>query len=547
MTNVHSSVNVHRPTRLHCAGVAWHHREMTSDRPNVLVVMYDQVSPSALGCYGNSAVRSPTIDRLSREGVTFDAAYTNSPLCTPGRYCLMTGQLPSVTRGYDNAAYLASSIPTFAHYLRAGGYRTILSGKMHFVGADQLHGFEERRTTDIYPADFGWTPDWRNAGERIDWWFHNMDSVLGAGVAEVTNQLLFDDEVGYNAVRALHDVARSTDDRPFLVVASFTHPHDPYVTRRRFWELYDDVEIPLPAVRADDVPADPHTLRLREVCAMDGVQITDDQVRRARRAYYANISYVDEWTATLTATVAELGLADDTVVIVLADHGDMLGERGLWYKMSFFEDSTRIPLIVHSPSRFEPRRVSEPVSLVDVLPSLIELTGTETELADPLAGRSFVPLLSGAGELHSAGEPTVEGEPADAGEWKVIGEYMAEGTAAPLLMIRRGTWKFVHCPIDPDQLYDLSADPRELTNLAAEEAYADVVAAFRAEVARRWDVSKLTAEVLADQARRRVVGGANRIGKFTPWDYLPPRSTDQEYMRNHLDLNEVERLARWPR
>lgn len=136
-------------------------------RPNILIVMYDQLTPSMLSCYGGPAI-APTIDRLSNEGVTFDAAYTNSPLCTPARYCMMTGRLPSSTKGYDNAAYLASTIPTFAHVARRAGYRTALAGKMHFVGPDQLHGFESRRTTDIYPADSGWTPDWRAPHERID-------------------------------------------------------------------------------------------------------------------------------------------------------------------------------------------------------------------------------------------------------------------------------------------------------------------------------------------------------------------------------------------
>ncbi|MCW2757399.1 MAG: betC, partial [Nocardioidaceae bacterium] len=118
--------------------------EAPATRPNVLVVMFDQVAPTALGCYGNPVTHAPTIDRLAREGVVFDAAYSNSPLCTPARYCMMTGQLPSATKGYDNAAYLASTIPTFAHYARVTGYRTVLDGKMHFVGPDQLHGFEER-------------------------------------------------------------------------------------------------------------------------------------------------------------------------------------------------------------------------------------------------------------------------------------------------------------------------------------------------------------------------------------------------------------------
>ncbi|MFV0460842.1 MAG: choline-sulfatase [Actinomycetales bacterium] len=516
-----------------------------SARPNILVLMYDQIAPRALGCYGNPVTHAPTIDRLSAEGVTFDAAYTNSPLCTPARYCFMSGQLPSATRGYDNAAYLASVIPTFAHYLRAGGYRTILSGKMHFVGADQLHGFEERRTTDIYPADFGWTPDWRAPSERVDWWYHNMDSVVGAGVAEVTNQLLFDDEVGQNARRALHDVARSDDERPWMIVASFTHPHDPYVTRRQYWDLYQDKDIPLPVVKADQVEADPHTLRLREACAMEGVEITDDHIRSARRAYYGNISYVDDWSTILLNALSDLQLAEDTIVVVLADHGDMLGERGLWYKMNFFEDSTRIPLIVHNPKRFRPGRVSEPVSLVDVLPSLLELTGTDTEVADPLAGRSFAPLLTGEVARDASADSSAQQASGD--RYEVIGEYMAEGSCAPIVMIRRGRWKFVHCPADPDQLYDLAEDPLELDNLAGRDAHAGTVARFRAEVAGRWDLDRLTADILTDQARRRVVSGANRVGKFTPWDYRPLREMDQEYMRNHLDLNEVERLARWPR
>ena len=505
---------------------------MSQDRPNLLVVMYDQLTPGALGCYGNPVTQAPTIDRLAAEGVVFDAAYTNSPLCTPARYCMMTGQLPSATGGYDNAAYLPSVVPTFAHYLRGAGYRTVLSGKMHFVGPDQLHGFEERRTTDIYPADFGWTPDWRTPAERIDWWYHNMDSVTGAGVAEVTNQLLFDDEVGHHAVRALHDLARSDDGRPFCLVASFTHPHDPYVTRREYWDRYEGVDIPLPRVSADEVDADPHTLRLREVSNMAATTITDDDVRRARRAYYGNIGYVDDWTSRLVGSLESLGLADDTVVILLADHGDLLGERGLWYKMSFFEGSCRIPLVVHSPARFAARRVSKPVSLVDVLPTLVDLAGAAgtIEPADPLAGTSLVGLCEGRDERR-----------------EVIGEYMAEGSVAPIVMIRRSTFKFVHCPADPDQLYDLATDPDERTNLATSPDHDRIVAEFRSEVARRWDLDRLTTEVMHSQARRRVVGGALRTGRFTPWDYTPPRHGAEEYMRNHLDLNDVERLARWPR
>ena len=132
---------------------------MEGNGPNILLIMADQMAAPALPCYGHPVVQAPNISRLAREGVVFDSAYCNSPLCAPSRAVLVTGQLPSRTGAYDNAAEFPASVPTFGHYLRAMGYHTSLCGKMHFIGPDQLHGFEERLTTDIYPADFGWTPD----------------------------------------------------------------------------------------------------------------------------------------------------------------------------------------------------------------------------------------------------------------------------------------------------------------------------------------------------------------------------------------------------
>ena len=142
-------------------------------RPNILLVMFDQLAPQSLPSYGHPVVKAPHLERLSAEGVLFESAYCNSPLCAPSRFSMMAGQLASRIGAWDNAAEFPASIPTFAHYLRLAGYRTCLSGKMHFVGPDQLHGFEERVTTDMYPSDFGWTPEWDHP-EKIQWWFHNM-------------------------------------------------------------------------------------------------------------------------------------------------------------------------------------------------------------------------------------------------------------------------------------------------------------------------------------------------------------------------------------
>lgn len=514
-----------------------------SKADNILIVMADQLSAPALGCHGNPTVKTPHIDRLAERGVVFDAAYSSSPLCAPARYAFMTGQHVSRCGGYDNAAYLPSTMPTFAHYLRLQGYRTSLCGKMHFIGADQLHGFEERLTTDIYPADFGWVPDWSQPDERIDLWYHNMSSVKQAGVAAITNQLAYDDEVGAQALRAIYDHARGADERPLCLVVGFIHPHDPYAARRRDWDLYDGVEIPPPAVpRPPGGQQDAHSARLEKVIALDAVDISEREIINARRAYYANVSYIDRWLGRLQDALRECGMADTTTTLFTSDHGDMLGERGLWYKMSFMEWSNRIPMILSQPSRLKAARVAQPVSQVDVLPTLLEIardhSGEDSpDLIDAIDGRSLIPLCEHAD--HNDGD---SGDPRVA-----ISEYLAEGTAEPMLMIRRGRHKFISCASDPDLLFDLTADPNELTNLAKREDCAATVRAFQREAAAHWDTEQVKRDVITSQHRRRAVHAALRIGRHHSWDFTPLQAPGEEYTRSHHDLTHFDTHSRHPR
>lgn len=500
--------------------------------PDILVVMADQLAPSALPCHGDAVTRAPAVSALAETGVVFDAAYTGSPLCAPARASLLTGLLPSRTHAYDNAASFSSEIPTFAHYLRRAGYRTVLSGKMHLCGPDQLHGFEERLTTDIYPADFGWTPDWQRPEHRPHW-YHDMSSVVDAGPCIRSNQLDFDDEVAFAAERALYGHIRSGDERPTCFVVSFTHPHDPYAIGQEWWDLYQDTDIPMPLFGYDDSVVTPHERRLRHVCATDDVEVTVEQTRSALRAYRGAISYVDHHIARLLEVVGEAGRLDDTVVILTSDHGDMLGERGLWYKMSFFEGSARVPLIVSALGWFEPGRVSTPVSTLDLLPTLVSLAhgGDPSGVVGDIDGRSLVPLLSGE---------STDRDP-------VVDEYLAEGAVAPIVMVRRGDLKLVHSPADPDQLYDLSSDPLERDNLADDPAYVRRLVELKAEVAARWDLAKLDGQVRESQRRRNAVVDALSHGKKPTWDFAPEYDASRRYIRNHMDLQELEAGARYPR
>ena len=499
------------------------------NKPNILIIMVDQLNGTLFPDGPADWLHAPNLKKLAARSTRFKNAYTASPLCAPGRASFMSGQLPSRTQVYDNAAEFASSIPTYAHHLRRAGYQTCLSGKMHFVGPDQLHGFEERLTTDIYPPDFGWTPDYRKPGERIDWWYHNMGSVTGAGVAEITNQMEYDDEVAYNATRKLYDLSRAHDERPWCLTVSFTHPHDPYVARKKYWDLYEDCEHLMPEV--GPIPyenQDAHSQRILDANDHENFDIIEDQVRRARRAYFANISYLDDKVGEVLQTLEDT--RQDATILFVADHGDMLGDRGLWFKMLFFEGSARVPLMICAP-QMDAGLLETPVSNIDVTPTLCDLAGVSMDEVMPWTeGMSLVPM----------GQGVERSEP-------VAMEYAAEGSYSPLVCLRYGKWKYTRCLLDPDQLFDIDADPNELNNLADVAKHQGTLDQLRAKSEARWDLNAFDSAVRESQTRRWVVYEALRNGDYFPWDYQPLQKASERYMRNHMDLNVLEENQRFPR
>ncbi|MCP9482765.1 choline-sulfatase [Shimia sp. CNT1-13L.2] len=490
--------------------------------PNILVIMADQLAPHFCGAYGHKVAKTPHIDALANRGMRFDAAYCNSPLCAPSRFSFMSGQHISRIAAYDNASEFRATVPTFAHYLKSLGYRTCLSGKMHFVGPDQKHGFEDRVTTDIYPADFAWTPDWEAHDERIDKWYHNMQTVKESGEAIATFQTDYDDEVEFAARRWLIDRGRDRtagNNAPFCMVASFIHPHDPYVAKPEWWNLYSDDEIDMPDFTLAPEEQDPFSRRVMDGIEASYVPLTEEEIRRARRAYLANVSYFDSKVGAMVKALEDIGELDNTVVIVTADHGDMLGERGLWYKMNFFENSARVPLIMAGPG-IASGTASNACSLVDLLPTFLDIAGNDGAIiGEPIDGRSLMPLARG------------EDDPVD----EAIGEYCAEMTPYPVFMIRRGALKYIHCDPDPPQLYDLAIDPLETTNRASDPSYETASEAFAAEVTNRWDSEKLRSDIIATQKSRRALHAAMEAGAGEHWDYNPPSDASHQYVRNHMD------------
>jgi choline-sulfatase len=322
------------------------------------------------------------------------------------------------------------------------------------------------------------------------------------------------------------------------MTVSLTHPHDPYTIEKKYWDMYEDVDIALPEVTIPQDEQDAHSQRLLKVCDLWGKEFTPEQIKRARRAYYGAVSYVDDCIGKLLETLKECRLDQDTIIVFSGDHGDMLGERGLWYKMSYFEASVRVPLLIHAPSLFTPHRVSQNVSTLDILPTLVDLAGTKLWPNLPMDGISLLPHL----ENRPGGSDTV------------FAEYCGEGTIAPMMMIRRAEWKYVTCPADPDQLFNLKSDPLEKINLASlsskhplnTEHVSSVLAAFQDEAKQKWDMKAITEKALQSQRQRLLVWGALRSGRFTSWDYNPEDDGREKYIRSHIPLDDLELKARFP-
>lgn len=440
---------------------------------------------------------------------------------------MMSGLLPSRVGGYDNAPEFSAAIPTFAHYLRLAGYLTCLSGKMHFAGPDQLHGYEQRLTTDIYPSDFGWTPNWSEPDAKVT--FQDMQNVLETGPCLRSLQIDYDDDVAIQADRWLFDRARDKHDQPFMLTVSFTSPHDPYVAQPEFWDLYQDDEIDLPTVPAfDPTQYDAHSARIFEHYSIGKASVSEKDLKRLRHGYYASIEYIDSKIKMLLRTLEDTGLDKNTIVVFASDHGDMMGERGLYYKKTFFEWSMRVPLIFWAPSRFKARRVSQPVSLLDLLPTFCELG----EISDTVLESDGDSLLALITADHDGSRPD--------SDRIIAAEFLAEGVFEPTFMLRNNRYKLMYAENDPPLLYDMQEDPDELTNLASVSEHESVVRQL-SELARdTWDTAALRSVIIRDQNRRRLIDQAHKRGKAPVWDYQPVVDASQQYVRAGKWTVEVE-------
>ena len=479
--------------------------------PNILVLMVDELNVAATGAYGHPFVHTPNLDRLARSGVTVERAYCNSPLCVPSRAAFMTGRHPHRLGVYDLASPLSSGEPTWAHLFNAAGYETVLAGKMHFIGPDQRHGFERRLVEDCHgDGTHHGVPNWDAPHPAGVSKTGPSERLVKAGRAGRTRYTDYDTSVRDETVSYLREHSQRQrharqggqhDEqsggpraKPFALCASFISPHFPLVVEDRFFNRYYPDLADLP--RHPEVPNHPKYPRLRQFFSLNA-PLDEDVIRRCRAAYYGLVTFVDELIGGILDALEETGLAENTFILFTGDHGEMLGERGLWWKSCMLEGAARVPMICALPGRLATgARRDSVLSLVDVFPTLLDVAGIPCP--DFLEGNSFLPLLE-------SGDPTWKDE--------ALIEFLAHTAIGPEAALvsrtRNGgqtaVHKFIYALHEPSQLFDLTADPDELVDLSADPCYRGIGEDLERRLLSRWPAERLDIAVRESQRLRRFV------------------------------------------
>ncbi len=459
---------------------------------NVLILMVDEMAAWAIG----SGVRTPNIDRLAARGVTYEAAYTPSPICVPARAAIATGKYVYETGNWSSAEAYDGRVPGWAHQVRDAGFEAVSIGKLHYKNGSLDTGFERQIEPIHIPGGEGWVRgllrkplcDYAPTAE--------MAQQIGPGHTAYHD---FDRRVAREACEWLSDPARRA--RPWCAFVSFLSPHYPLIAPPEEYAQYD------PAADAQAPEPVPDHPILQEMAGFFDHDAHFDADTRgiARASYRALCSFVDRLVGQVVDALEASGQAEDTLVLFTSDHGDMLGQHGFWAKSVMYEASARVPLIICGPG-ITPGRRDDPVSLIDIAPTVAQAMGLEV---GAYTGRSLLAA------------------PQDDSR-TVLSEYHDGGASVGLTMVRwddgGGRWKYVHYAEGyPPQLFELTADPQEAHNLASERP--DQVAQARRRLSVWMDPEEVNLRAHADQALViEQLGGRDALLAREQWNFTPADS-----------------------
>lgn len=456
-----------------------------TDRPNLLFLFSDQHSQKIAGCYGDPIIQTPNLDKLASTGVVFDNAYCPSPLCVPSRMSLLTGRYPYQQEVWMNDDFLASDIPTFAHSLGAAGCQPTLIGRLHSIGPDQLHGYVDRRVGDH-------SPNWIGVAR------HDMGILKGAagpGRATIeksgTGQSAYEVKDFDTTAAAVNYFETKNKNNPFCVTVGFMLPHAPYVASKADFDVYNG-RIGMPAIpppRPEDEHPWLHWWRQKH----NIVEVPEQNIIRTRAAYYALVTSLDRMIGRIMDVLECKRLLDNTLVIYASDHGDHIGERGLWWKHTFYDESVKIPLILSMPGRVPSgERRQQVVNLVDLNATILD--ALEAPPLQQSMGRSLMGVAQDNGADWT--NLTYSEYCSDQSKWDGMRQRM----------VRKDNWKLIYYHGYPPQLFNLSEDPDELNDLSSNISAGEILDELMTLVLRNWNPDSIESTQKDRMKDKHVIG-----------------------------------------
>lgn len=433
-------------------------------RPNILLLVSDEHNAAVAGFAGDSVVRTPTLDALASRGVSFERAYCQSPVCTPSRMSFLTGKDVCNCSSWNNHWVLFPEHRTLAHHFADAGYATCLVGKMHFGGWDQYHGFQRRPYGDLHHG-LGHQPD------PIDM-FPNSGGVAHAGASEIPESLQQESVVSIEAAAWVKEHMHANPAQPWLLCASYNKPHAPLICPRRYLEAYLGKTPPLPSRDADEAAGHPYVTSQRENYGLTG--LTAEQVERGRAAYWGATHFLDDCMGLLLWQLEQAGALENTVIAYISDHGDLIGNHGLWWKAIYYEEAVRVPFLLAGPGVPRGRRVTELAALTDLFPTLCRLAGVD--LPQGIDGVDLSPLFA-----QGAAPPRDHVISEYYGIGMLTQPYRSGSRGNSMRLIRTDRHKYVSTFGQGELLFDLQHDPGERRNRIDDPA----LAATRQELAQR--------------------------------------------------------------
>ena len=453
-------------------------------KPNIIYFLSDQHNFAYSGFMGDEYAVTPNMDKLAREGVTFDNCYCNSPLCVPSRMSMLSGLNPSRTKILNNMQMYPTDHVTMAHSITNAGYETVLCGRMHFSGYDQWHGFEKRLVGDVTTSFPGIDNELKMYGYLRGTTYQGRVGVekVGKGCSTV---LKYDELVTETACRFLDD---RTDERPLFMIVGSYGPHSPYVAYEKWYNYYYE-NLPDPRNIEKEYKVSQHPAQQKWIELRDVANIPVETLKKVRAAYYAMITITDENLGQVMKACERNLDMENTVIVYTSDHGDSCGEHGMFWKTNFYDGASKVPAVMSWKNHFkEGARIQNLTSLVDLAPTFIELTGAhELPVMD---GQSLVKTLT-------TGE-----EPDDKDVISLLGDIKGDNPSA---MIRRGNYKLLmHYGYDT-QLFDMVADPHENNDIAKDPKYAEVVAELSEELSKWWNAEQANEDLKQAKAHYAIL------------------------------------------